>query len=121
MTGCWLAPFSDRPCDGDRGVKAHLIPKSPLRTEVVARRHKELGRRWPASARERLELHAILWDPRVWVWACGGPTGIGGHHGAFDFGSIVVPEAAWPAPLREYLNELGLTWMLERYLRREAA
>lgn len=27
---------------------------------------------------------AVAADPRSWVWACGGPTGVEGHHGMLD-------------------------------------
>jgi hypothetical protein len=96
---CWFAWTLGAPagaCDGHL-VKAHLVPKQAIK-------------------RERRD--ANLWDQRAWVWACGGPTGLGGHHGMFDCGRIAVPPEKLPPGLREYLAELGLEWMIERYFGR---
>lgn len=100
--GCWFAralgPAAGA-CDGEL-VKAHLVPKQAIR-------------------RERRDVD--LWDRRLWVPACGGPTGIGGHHGAFDSRKLAVPPEKLPAGLRECLDEFELGWMIERYFGAAAA
>lgn len=61
---CWVAqqlPDSGD-CDGQL-IRAHLIPRQLLRREGFAR---------------------YADDPRSYAWVCGGPTGIGGHHGKLD-------------------------------------
>jgi hypothetical protein len=50
MSGCWLADFSDKPCNG-RLVKVHLIPRQLLKRE---------------GSKEAVD------DPRSYVLACGG-------------------------------------------------
>ena len=100
-TGCWLAQFSDTPCDGQL-IRAHLLPKQKIRQEINARR---------LTKAEKQELY---WDPRCWVPACGGPTGIGGHHGLLDGLKLTVPRAALPEGLEEFAAELGLSWWLDR-------
>jgi hypothetical protein len=99
---CWFAETLGAPagmCDGQL-VRAHLVPKQAVWREI----------RWLDES-----TSLTLWDERAWVWACGGPTGIGGHHGMFDSGRIAVPPEKLPTGLREYLAELGLEWMIERY------
>lgn len=88
---CFLASFSDRLCDGElRHV--HLIEKQALRR----RGHNP-------------------WDPRSWVWACGGPwPGLAGHHGLFDSHRLVVPAEALPAALLDLAQEVGMVPYLER-------
>lgn len=89
---CFLAQFSDRPCDGQHR-KAHLLPKQLLKREGV---------------------HAV-WDDRVWVWACGGPMGNGGHHGMLDHSrTLRIPRQAVPAAVEEAAAEFGLAWWLDR-------
>jgi hypothetical protein len=79
------------PCDG-RLVRAHLIPKQLLKRE-----------------------HLSQWDPRVWVPCCGGPTGIGGHHGMLDHSrTLKIPRGALPIAVEEFARETGLTWWLDR-------
>lgn len=94
---CFLAPFSDRPCDGPLR-RVHLIPCQLLR--------RELGSpRWRTAAL----------DGRSWVWACGGPMGNGGHHGMLDQSrTLRVPRAALPAGTVALAAELGLAWWLDR-------
>lgn len=92
---CWLAQFSEVPCDGQL-VRAHLIPKQRIKREVV----------------EHLDL--VVWDPRVLVPACGGPTGIGGHHGMLDGKQLSVPRSALPVGLEAFAAEHGLSWSLDR-------
>lgn len=104
---CWLAQFSDAPCDGEL-VAAHLIPKQRIK--------RELRGYMPVA------LKLIVWDERVWVPVCGGPTGIGGHHGMLDGRSLLVPRSALPAGLEEFAQEYGLVWSLDRdFGLREAA
>jgi hypothetical protein len=101
--GCWVAlnVIGCGPCDG-RLVKAHLIPKQTIRREV-GREH--------------------MWDDRVWVPVCGGPQGIGGHHGALDYSRrLRIPRDRIPEMVEEFAAEHGLVWWLEReYGEREAA
>lgn len=104
---CWLAQFSAVPCDG-RLVKAHLIPKQRIRREVTSRRGVAVD--VPARA----VLYSILWDERCWIPACGGPTGIGGHHGMLDGRVLAVPRGALPDGLEAYAVEHGLAWSLDR-------
>ena len=95
--GCQLARFSDTPCDGEL-VRVHLIPRQRLRKELD-----------PA-----LVSWAIHW-PATWVWGCGGPTGIGGHHGELDHSrTLRIPRAALPPLLEEFAETYGLTWWLDR-------
>ncbi len=63
----------------------------------------------------RRSLHALLNDPRVWVWGCGGPTGLSGHHGMVDGARrLRISRSALPPRLEEYAEELGLGWELDR-------
>lgn len=89
---CWLAQFSEVPCDGQL-VRAHLIPKQRIKREATA---------------------AAVWDERVWVPACGGPTGIGGHHGMLDGRQLSVPRSALPEGLEAFAAKHGLSWSLDR-------
>lgn len=99
---CWAAFYvpGAGPCDG-REVRAHLIPKQLLK-------------------REGLDP----WDSRVWVLMCGGPTGVGGHHGQLDYSrTLRIPREAIPAPVEEFAVEHDLSWWLDREYgaRQEAA
>jgi hypothetical protein len=85
-------------------VKAHLVPKSRLKIEMRN------------SGFTQDERTAIIWDPRCWRWMCGGPTGIGGHHGQFDAKQIRIPPEQVPPDLLAYLAELNLEWMLDVYV-----
>lgn len=93
---CFLAEFSDKPCEG-RHVRVHLIPKQLIR--------RELGKGW----------RTIADDPRCWVWACGGAMGPSGHHGMLDYTrEIRIPRSALPAGVELFALEHGLTWWLTR-------
>ncbi len=93
MSGCFLARFSDHPCEG-RLIRAHLIPRQLLK-------------------REGFGLHVD--DPRSYVPACGGIMGNAGHHGQMDASrTLKVPREALPPVLEEFAAELGLTWWLDR-------
>jgi hypothetical protein len=106
---CWLAIHGrwengEMPsCNGEL-IKAHLIPQRVLLKELPA------------------ELSAgLIWDERVWVWACGGPTGLGGHHGAFDVSKrLRVPRSEIPPALEKLAKKLKLTWYLDQAYRRRA-
>jgi hypothetical protein len=109
---CWLAQFSDARCDGYL-VRAHLISKQRIRREVISPKGVHL------TGEQR---RAILFDPRVWVPACGGISGLGGHHGALDGRILSVPRSALPEGLEAFAAEYGLTWSLDRdFGLREAA
>jgi hypothetical protein len=81
---CFLSQFTDRPCDG-RLVKAHLIRRQVLR---------------------RLVGPQAEHDDRTWVWSCGGPVGMGGHHGMLDYArTIRIPRERLPGALEEFVAE----------------
>ena len=97
--GCWFAQnvIGCGPCDG-QVRKCHLIPHQLLCRELRLRKG-----------------HPTAWDDRVWVWGCGGPTGIGGHHGMLDHSrTLRIPRASLPEGLEEFAAEVGLTWWLDR-------
>ena len=119
MNYCWLARYSQKPCDG-RLVRCHLIPRQQLRAAWRSAHHPVKGQRPEVSlpAHEPLpfkSLRHLIDDPRTWVWGCGGPMGNGGHHGELDQSrTIRVPFADLPSPLLVVAEELNLTWWLER-------
>jgi hypothetical protein len=123
INGCWLARFSEVPCDG-RLIRAHLVSKGRIKREFPHGAVYSLSdRRWVRDApperrtvlsAPRMSLDCILWDERVWVPACGGPTGCSGHHGAFDQKQLYVPRWALPAGVEDYAREYGLVWSLDR-------
>ena len=96
---CWLGLFGVMEngdpmpaCDG-RLVRVHLVPKQQLRK---------------AGCYD-------VWDRRAWVWACGGETGIGGHHGRLDHSrTLRLPRTAIPELTEELAAELGLEYWLDR-------
>ena len=88
MPECWLSRFSDVPCEGKLRT-VHILPKRKL---------KEKGH--------------DPYDPRSFIHACGGLTGLEGHHGAFDYFKIKVPREAIPQGTEELAEELGLLWYL---------
>jgi hypothetical protein len=94
---CWFAetlgPGVGR-CEG-RLVRAHLLPNNPKR-----------------------EGSEAVWDNRTFVYGCGGPTGIGGHHGALDTArTLRVPRGKLPPGLEDFAAEHNLTWWIEREYR----
>jgi hypothetical protein len=93
---CWFADLPDAgPCDGGL-VRCHLIRRQVLDRELNASR-------------------AVIDDPRGWVWGCGGPMGLSGHHGQLDTArTLRVPRDRLPAAFVEFLKELGLGWWGER-------
>lgn len=104
MTGCFLAQHGVMelgdpmpPCDGQL-VRVHLIPQQQLK-RTDAYRRQELA----------------LYDRRLWVWACGGIMGNGGHHGMLDVSKrLRIPRSALPVELEDLAVELGLDWWLDR-------
>ena len=83
------------PCDG-RLIRAHLIRQQVLKRELNAGR-------------------ALLEDPRLWVWCCGGGVGLSGHHGQLDSSrSIRIPWHQLPPEFIELVDELGLGWWATR-------
>lgn len=90
---CWLAQFSEVPCDG-KLRKCHLIPAQTIKREVG-------------------KTHA--WDERAIVWGCGGAMGISGHHGMLDHSrNLRIPREMLPAEVEEFATEFGLEWWLTR-------
>lgn len=95
---CWLGMFGVMEhgdpmpvCDG-RLVRCHLIPKPLLR-----------------------RAQGKIWDRRAWVWGCGGPTGIAGHHGLLDSSrTLRLPRSSLPPGLEELAVELELGFYLDR-------
>ena len=88
---CWLAQFSNYPCEGPL-VRVHLVSK-----QAIKRKGGE------------------PWDPRAWVWACGGLScGNEGHHGRFDAYKLRVPREALPAAVEALAEELNMGYYLER-------
>lgn len=91
--------FADLPgagrCDG-RLVRCHLIRQQVLDRELNAGR-------------------GLVRDPRLWVWGCGGVSGLAGHHGAFDVArTLRVPRYRLPGPFLALVEELGLGWWVDR-------
>lgn len=77
-------------CEG-RLIRAHLIPKQMLKSS------------------------GDVWHPSSFVWACGGVTGVGGHHGMFDSSrTLRLPREAIPAGTEALAAFLGLTWWLDK-------
>lgn len=97
-------------CEG-RLVRAHLIPKQSLRREIAENFWEAGDIRPVARARARLSVY----DGRCWRWMCGGVTGIGGHHGAFDAKQLRLAE--WPGDFLEFLREYDIEWVAEAYAR----
>ena len=124
---CWAAanlPGTGE-CDG-RLVQAHLIPKQRIRKEyprgavrqdgawVPVRRDETIGQLRRAGI-ECLSLQHLVWDPRCLVLMCGGPTGVGGHHGALDYSrTLRIPRVVLPPEVEEYAAEFGFGWSLDR-------
>jgi hypothetical protein len=97
------------PCDG-RLVRCHLIPKTLLKqTDEYKALETDLART------------LFLYDVRSWVWGCGGPMGLSGHHGAFDVAKrIRVPRCVIPGGTEELASVLGLEWFLDTTYGRRA-
>lgn len=91
---CWFAELPGAgECDG-KLRKCHLIPAQTIKREV--------GK-------------AHVWDPRVWVWGCGGPMGCSGHHGMLDYSrTLRVPRAMLPPAVEAFAAEFEIDWWLDR-------
>ena len=77
-------------CEG-RLIRAHLIPK------------------------QLLKRSGDVWHPGSFVWACGGVTGVAGHHGMFDSArTLRLPREEIPAATEALAVFLGLTWWLDK-------
>ena len=102
---CWLAAHGVMengdpmpPCQGLL-IRAHLISQQELRRQGLA---------------------LTTGDRRTWVMACGGISGIGGHHGLFDYGRRLLRVAfdELPPDVFEFAQEHGLIPWLERTYKR---
>jgi hypothetical protein len=81
------------PCDGPL-VKCHLISQNVLRQN---------------------NLKHLKWAQPVWVWGCGGDTGVDGHHGMLDHArTLKIPRAAIPEATEWFAQQHHLVWWLER-------
>lgn len=137
---CWFAELPGAgPCDGAR-VRCHLIPRQLLEREFphgavltweerpggqtlrtfLRRASEEEGETLairPVSPLAGATPRELVADARSWVWGCGGPTGIGGHHGRLDSRGcdpLRIPRYRLPPGLEEFAEELGLGWWLDR-------
>lgn len=130
LAPCWLARFTDTPCDGAL-VRCHVLAQQRLRQEypegaiwlegrekAVSLKSWErdaLGSAPNAPARvEMMTLEALQADSRLWVWGCGGPMGQGGHHGEFDGYKLKVPFEKLRPETITFVEELRLMAHLER-------
>lgn len=98
---CFFAAFDpNHECDGAL-VRCHLVPEQFLRDTLGL------------NAEER-------WHRDWWVPGCGGPTGIGGHHGRFDSLQIDVPRAELPERLERLAERYPRvdSYLTRRYGRR---
>lgn len=92
---CWLAAFSDVPCDGPTD-RAHLLKKEVLKRELKI------------AATDEVALQRFIWHPAVWVHACRF------HHGQFDAYRLKVPREKLPETCERFADIFGLTWLVER-------
>jgi hypothetical protein len=115
---CWLAQFSDKPCEG-RVIKAHLIPRRKLR-EVWVRAHR--GSLPSGLPTRHKTLSELIDDPRTWIPACGGITGQAGHHGMLDMSrTLRIPWEMIPGSTKHLAAQIGLLPWLEHEYRDRAA
>lgn len=97
---CWLAQFSDEPCDGVEDL-CHLIPKQLIKREIVGGFGGPL---WPATLASR-----VVWHPSVYVPGCRH------HHGMLDDArTLRIPREAIPAQTERFAAAFGLTYWLDR-------
>jgi hypothetical protein len=81
-------------CDGQL-IRAHLVPRQLLKREGHA---------------------GLVDDPRTWVPCCGGPTGIGGHHGQLDYSrKLRIPPYRLPAEFVALMTDIGLGWWISKH------
>lgn len=115
---CFLAsmPGASPVCEGQL-VKCHLIPQRVLKVEIWGERVRDAKRGRVRAMGEAFptKLRDLLWDPRVWVWGCGGIIGSAGHHGQLDFSrKLKIPRDRLPAELEEFAAVYGLVHYLDR-------
>lgn len=116
---CWLAELPGAgPCDG-RPVRCHLIPRQEIARAVQAILHeKRRAGQIDRGTYDRIvngEVLKACRDSRSWVWGCGGPMGISGHHGQLDAErTLRVPRYRLPEGLEAFAVELGLGFWLDR-------
>jgi hypothetical protein len=109
MTNCWLYMHGEYTrgempsCDGSL-IRAHLIPRQDIK--------RALRGALPGVSRE--EERRWCDDTRCWVLACGGCTGLGGHHGMFDSFLLRVARSELPEGIEDFAGALDLTWLLDR-------
>ena len=114
---CFFASIG--PCDGPL-IRAHLLPRQLLKREfphgvvLDGDQWRRLGRGEDRYDLKYRTLQQLVDDPRSWVPMCGGPTGIGGHHGQFDGLRLHVHRGQLPEPFVEFCDELGLGWYIDR-------
>lgn len=99
--GCWPSKLPGAgPCDG-RLVRCHLIDQQLLRKE------------FPNGFQGR-PLLTLLADPDIWVWGCGGISGVGGHHGQIDGHKLQIRRDQLPPNVERAAAMLALDWWLDR-------
>jgi len=97
---CWLAAFSEEPCDG-RMQKAHLV-----RQQVI---YRELRTKLTNGGTTVNGARETAWDNRAWRPACYR------HHTMLDQSrTLRVPRSAIPEDTEQYAEGLGLGWWLDR-------
>lgn len=125
--GCFLARFSDRPCEGAL-VRTHLIEQQKLAKTFPGGAFLDGRLGWVAVSRitpvrsdssQGRSLRSLQDDPGTWVWACGGAMGLEGHHGDLDGRRSVhrplrVPRVALPEAVELFAATFGLEAYLER-------
>lgn len=90
---CWLAQFSDEPCDGPID-RAHLVPKQRIRRQLTGMEPELVER--------------VVWHPSCWVYACRH------HHANFDMKVLHVPRDRLPGCVEVFAAELDMVWSLQR-------
>lgn len=116
---CWLAQFSDVPCDGPL-VRVHLIPRSLLKKEFRNGVYLQRCRPGGSGLAVGEETTWRSWqelaiDRAAWVFACGGIMGNSGHHGMLDVArTLRIPRSAIPEETERFAAMLELEWWLDR-------
>jgi hypothetical protein len=119
MTRCFFADWDVGPCDG-QPIRAHLIAQQTLKREfphgavLDYPTWRPIGRTEDRYDLQHWPLKVMLDDPRSWVPCCGGPTGIGGHHGQLDGLQLRIPLERLPEGFVAFCEELGLGWYVTR-------
>jgi hypothetical protein len=109
---CYLAKYGYMedgsaltPCDGQL-VRAHLIPRQLLKRQFPRGHTFRNG--------QHLSVDQLIDHPATWVACCGGLTGIGGHHGHFDFSKrLRLHRRQLPAMTEAFARELQIEWHLD--------